>query len=336
MEGKENILEELRLVSGFVAAISRVTPYGLPDGYFDRLADRILDRLRAEALLRKQELAGPEESQDASGPGAGIPDFSGSGSDFLKSGSSAPAYSVPTGYFEGFAEKLMGRIKAGQEGGNAREELALLSPLLSRIDKKMPFEVPQGYFDDLSGTMVANIGGAPGNTGAETLSPLLAGLKDKQVYQAPKGYFESFPDQVLGKIKEDASDKPAVSGKQPGMAKVISSRTRSWWKYSAAAAVAGLILTGGWLWTHTSVGTGTGSIDITKSLPTVSDQEIESFLDTNNVTNNTPLADAVANSTASLDDLTDNDIRSFLGDVPDGELKEYIDEHGDVQNPATN
>jgi hypothetical protein len=314
MDGNNNISEELRLISELLATISRVTPYGLPDGYFEGLADRVLDQVRAGA------------SDDT-----GMPDF-------LGSASSIPAYSVPEGYFEGFAGKLMDRIKAAD---TPQKELALLSPLLSRIDRKMPFGVPDGYFDELSGTMAANLRLSSGQAETENLSPLLAGLKDKQVYQTPKSYFESFPDTVLATVKEQAFDKqPAVSGKQPGAAaaKVFSiSRTGNWWKYSAAAAIVGLILTGGWLWTHTSVGTGagTGNVDIAKSLPAVSDQDIENYLDTNNVTNNVPLTDDLANSTASLD-ISDNDIKSFLGDVPDGELKQYIDEHGDVKNLATN
>jgi hypothetical protein len=284
--------------------------------------------------------------------------------DSLGSDNQGPVYSVPEGYFEGFAEKLMSRIKAGQQTGalpdkplateedslqssqpipefaSPREELESLSPFLSRIDKKMPFAVPQGYFEELSAMVATNLASgtvatdlANDPSSQEVLSPLLAGLRNKQVYQAPQSYFDSFPGTVLAAVKKQAFDIPAVSEKQSAPAKVISLGVRrNWWKYSAAAAVVGLVLTGGWLWTHTSVATGTGNIDITNSLPKVSDQEIESYLDTNNV----PVADAVANSTASLDDLTDNDIKNFLGDVPGVELEEYIDEHGDAKNLSTN
>jgi hypothetical protein len=84
------------------------------------------------------------------------------------------------------------------------------------------------------------------------------------------------------------------------------------------------------------VKTATGGLDITKTLPSVSDQDIENYLDTNNITNNSVLLpDELANSTASLD-LSDNDVKSFLGEVPDGELKQYIDEHGDEKDVVTN
>jgi len=363
MTGQDNISEELRQISAFLATISRVTPYELPDGYFEHLAGRVLDRIQnGQSVLEY----GLNNAGQTNWPGLPL---------------TGSAYSVPEGYFEGFAGKLMNRIKAGQQTGalpdkplaakeeglpipdfglsrpttdtglsqplpdfassqsitdfglsqlttasGAREELESLSPFLSRIDKKMPFTVPQGYFEELSTAVTFNLANDP--TGQEALSPLLAGLKDRQVYQAPDGYFAGLSAIVLEKVKPSAS----------APAKVISLGVRrNWWKYSAAAVVTGLVLTGGWLWTHTSVTTGAGaaSAEITKTLPTVSDQDIENYLDTNNVTNNVPMADDFANSTASLD-ITDNDIKSFLGDVPDGELKQYIDEHGDVKNLGTN
>lgn len=331
MEGKENISAELRLISAFVADIGRSTPYGLPDGYFESLAGKVLGRIRdgeANLELTSDRADGQERPEFLGVPGSG------------------PAYSVPEGYFERFAENLMSRIKASQKtekktnidngvaeweqlpaletvpGQSAREELAGLSSLLSRVDKKMPFDIPEGYFDSLAGTA------------------LLAGLKDKPLYQVPEGYFAQLSDSILERVSpaviQVADKKEAYSGKQPAGAKMISlSGRRNWWKYSAAAAVAGLILTGGWLWTHRSVGTAPGSIDISKTLPTLSDQDIENYLDTNNITNSVPLPDELANSTASLD-ITDNDIKSFLGDVSDGELKQYIDEHGALKDLATN
>src|SRR5258708_2515781 len=325
MEGNKNISEELRLISGFVATISRVTPYGLPDGYFAGLAGKVLDRVRAGETLPKLGLDAAGET-DWSGndrePGLSPDDIR--IPEFLGAGSSAPVYSVPEGYFEGFAGKLMSRIKAGQGVGepdqSPREELALLSPLLSRIDKKMPFEVPQGYFDELSGTVAANIGLLSGHAEAENLSPLLAGLKDKQVYQAPKGYFESFSDTVLTKVK-----KPVPA------ARVISIGGRkNWWKYAAAAVMTGLILSGGWLKLHHS-GSGAGTIDLNTSLSNVSDQEIESYLDNHNV----PVAESVPNSTPPLH-ITHSDIKNMFGDIPHTEFNQYINDHWAIKDPATN
>jgi hypothetical protein len=69
-------------------------------------------------------------------------------------------YVVPNGFFEGFAESLMNRIRmeeAGLSESEAGQKNAEVSPLLE----------------------------------IEEISPLLAGLKKKDTYQVPFGYFES-------------------------------------------------------------------------------------------------------------------------------------------------
>jgi hypothetical protein len=328
MEGKDNILHELRLISGFVAGISRVTPYALPEAYFESLADQVLLHVRA-GILPKDQKSGPIPGNagfalpDPSEGATGDPEFRSFGSQEL-------VYSVPTGYFEGFASKLMARIKTGQEmSETGEEELALLSPFLSRIDKKMPFQVPEGYFAGVTASLSLITGRAemieekndeflPVTAGEEYLSSLLTGLKDKPAYQVPEGYFNELAATILGKVK------------QPAPAKIISfSQRRTWWKYAAAAVVTALFLTGGWLKLHNSPATAPS--DITKIGSNVSDQEIESYLDNQNV----PLADDLANSTASVD-VSDNDIKNMFGDIPDTELKQYMDEHKAIKDLATN
>src|SRR6185369_3720963 len=82
----------------------------------------------------------------------------------------ANPYQVPAGYFEGLAEKILLRLKnpysvpqgyfetlpdiilkkaKAQHSSSAKEELEVLSPLLSQISKKTPFSTPAGYFDEL-------------------------------------------------------------------------------------------------------------------------------------------------------------------------------------------
>ena len=45
MDVKNDISEELRLLSAVVAAISRQTPYVVPEGYFTDLSTRVLQRV---------------------------------------------------------------------------------------------------------------------------------------------------------------------------------------------------------------------------------------------------------------------------------------------------
>jgi hypothetical protein len=113
-------------------------------------------------------------------------------------------------------------------------------------------------------------------------------------------------------------------------------------KYAAAAVVAGLIVTIGWL--RRPTGTPPAQVagvqaqqapaEIAKNLTKVSDQELQNFL----VDQDTTLAQPVTNNAASMAALgmDDSDMKTLLGDVPDGELKAYLEEHGGAGDIATN
>jgi hypothetical protein len=287
MQAKNEILEELRSLSTVIDKISRQTPYGLPEGYFNDFPDFMMRRL----------MGGPLSA--AIGPSSPSPS----------------PFQVPEGYFEGFAGGVLARIKAGQGAraylgeptatglSEAAEELSLLSPLLSGISRKSPYQVPEGYFDELS--------------------PILAGLRERDVYEVPEGYFEELAGQIVSRVK-------------PAPARVVTMRRpRTLWKYSAAAVVAGLVLTIGWLRLHNGSGRNGAPVDVAHSLYAVSDQEIQSYLDNHN--NIIPPAeqDSALNSTAALN-VDENDVKNLLGDVPDGELKQYLEEHGATKDAATN
>lgn len=56
-----------------------------------------------------------------------------------------PDSGVPVGYFEGFPEQLMARI---------RQEEEELSPFMASLPRTMPFTVPEGYFEALPAEIV--------------------------------------------------------------------------------------------------------------------------------------------------------------------------------------
>ena len=238
-------------------------------------------------------------------------------------------FSVPDGYFDSFASRLLDRIKAGQganqalgavsattPGEGVEEELARLSAVVSGISRRTPYQLPEGYFEEIS--------------------PVLTLVKGKATYQAPAGYFDRLAAETVAMIGEAVPTAARVNAKVIEMgsrkSKVIKG---NWWKYSAAALVAGLILTLSWPQLHTA-GTDEHPVspmpmDLSRVLNKVSDQEIQNYMDDQN----SILAEPVTNSTATLD-INDNDVKSLLGDVPDGELKQYLDEHGRANDIATN
>lgn len=284
MNVKNDISEELRSLSEFVATISRETPYRVSADYFADFSARVLLRIKTQHKPL--------------------------------------TFNVPDGYFEGFAQGVLARIKAGagKQSGSAgqeapaapegvEQELAALCPLLAQVRQIMPYQAPDGYFEELS--------------------PVLIVARGKNPYTVPEEYFRHLPAEIEAKLAAYISKE-----KEKKLAKIIAfgGRRTNWWKYSAAAVVAGLILTIGWLRLHVSGGTGQGtSVDITRNLPKVSDQELQSFL----ADQDTTLAQPAINI-ATLD-FNDGDLlKSLLGDVPDGELKQYMEEHGGSNDIATN
>ena len=321
MNAKNEILEELRLLSAVVNDISREPPYRVPAGYFDGFPALMLS-LTGEAAGTERPFFATEKDKPLT-------------------------FSVPEGYFEGFAQGVLDRIKAGQTGNKGSDdpgsndpsrELAQLSPLLNGISRKVPYQAPEGYFEELSPIM------AP-----------LAEVREQPLYSVPEGYFEGLAAEILSKVSPAKIEEPASVVSEPVTpAPVISMNRgsmkslgqRSLWKYSAAAVVAGLIFTIGWLRLHTPANAHhpVQVADVASNLVKISDQDLQNFLDDQNdqvvddnsrADDNSPTATESMNSTATLD-ITDSDVKSLLGDVPDGELKSYMEEHGGASDIATN
>lgn len=318
MDVKNEISEELRSLSAVVATISRENPYGVPDGYFSDLATMIL--LKTGGLNSPKSLI----------------------------------FSVPEGYFEGFAQHVLGRIKAGAGSGGVIPEPEELPAILAQAARVTPYQVPEGFFEELS--------------------PVLAVLREKNPYTVPAGYFESLAARpvvarpmvaVAGEASERVAARAghesaaefaiepavepavgfAIEPAAESTARVVSlGKRRSWWKYSAAAVVAGLILAIGWLRTQTTSSVAgvhstkpgvvqPAAAQFAQNLSKVSDEDLQNFL----VDQDTTLAQPVQNnaSMAALD-MNDSDLKTLLGDVPDGELKQYMEEHGGALDIATN
>ncbi len=312
MQVKNDILDELRSLSALIAGIERQTPYELPEGYFEGLPPLILREIM-------NRIAEPDGGTLASN----LPKSS--------------TFSIPDGYFDNFASQVLGRIKAGSAhkdflGGRAQEgvqeELAGLSAVLSRITRETPYRLPEGYFEEVS--------------------PVLSILKDKTTYLAPEGYFDYLPAATTAAVMAGSA---ARSGSAAGGAKVIgigkggSAVRGQWWKYAGVAAAACVILVFSWPQVHQGSsnmnggkadgGQQLGMVELASSmsqgLHKVSDQEILNYLDDQN----SILAEPVPNNTAALD-MNDSDIKTLLGDVPDGELQQYMEEHGRANDIATN
>jgi hypothetical protein len=299
MDHSVNILNELQAISPEVARINRQLPYQVPAGYFDGLATQVMERIRAE------EAALPPVLQ----------------------GVTANPFTVPAGYFDNLADSILQRVKASGDTLTAQEELAVLSPLLSKLDKKLPFEAPAGYFSDLTENVVS---GAKAidfvNEELENLPAVLAGLNDKQVYEVPAGYFEQLPGQVLTQVRQAATPARVVS----------LSVGRKVMRYAVAAVIAGVMAMTAW-WFTGKPGTdpvapvaGTEKLPV-KELNSIPEAELESYLDNQLVA--LPAELLAANSKPEIEA---DDMQDLLQNVSDAEIQKYLEQNMLTRHVATN
>ena len=217
-------------------------------------------------------------------------------------------YTVPIGYFDGLAEKVVTRIKA-MEAANAAEELSHLSPLLSNISKQMPYTVPAGYFEKLEEKLMQTVRESSDYQTAkeelETLSPLLSGLKKQMPYSVPQGYFEN-----LAETASKESIKPET--------KVISISSRKWFRFAAAAVITGVVTMAAFIFLKKDkVDASTNSYSwVKKNTKKLSTENIATFVDLTEE----------ENLVVSTDTKAPQDVKELIKDVPDNEIQSLLND----------
>ena len=137
MTDRNTILNELQGLGSTLAKINPQNLYQVPDGYFEGLANQILNRIKA------MEASSATEELEILSP-------------LLNNISREIPFTVPAGYFEELSENMMQVIREHADYQTSDEEIASLSPLLSSISKKSPYNVPDGYFENLSSRIGKN------------------------------------------------------------------------------------------------------------------------------------------------------------------------------------
>ncbi|MDQ6844561.1 MAG: hypothetical protein M3Z92_09445 [Bacteroidota bacterium] len=172
MTNSTEILNELMGISPLLAGLEKVNVFQVPEGYFDKLDERLFNFALANT------------NDDL----------------FINKGN--PQY-VPEGYFDSLSTNILAKIrKLNPEV--VTEESASLSPLLYSLKDKTVFKVPEGYFDSLGSNVLAKIKESNVETSKEelqNLSPLLYSLKDENVFKVPEGYFENFAGDLINKLQ---------------------------------------------------------------------------------------------------------------------------------------
>ena len=294
MAQRDEIFNELREISITVANLGNVMPFHVPAGYFEALPAQFLNSIKNSDV--------DEDTLPWAKPARNEP------------------FEVPLNYFDGLAETILNRIK-GNEASSHVEEIKIISPLLGKLDKKLPFNMPGGYFEEFPGDVMAGVNAIEYvNRELETSSSTFNDLRDKNVFEVPQGYFDHLADELLAKAKDKQTGR--IFHLAPAR-KII--------RYAVAALLAGVISVSAWIFFHDRP-TLNAAADLT-GIEKISDDEMETYLESSSVApaeSNTEL-----NSIASFD-LKEEDVKELLADVSDEELQEYLDQQGLSKDLKTN
>jgi hypothetical protein len=88
-------------------------------------------------------------------------------------------------------------------------ELTGISPIVSQIDSKNVYKLPEAYFENLAGEIMKRIQAGEANSLNDELRDLsdLISKADKQIlFNAPDGYFETFAEKLISKIKAEGTN----------------------------------------------------------------------------------------------------------------------------------
>ncbi|GGH77446.1 hypothetical protein HNQ91_004118 [Filimonas zeae] len=224
-------------------------------------------------------------------------------------------YTVPEWYFDTLPGHIMSHI---------RFSATLQTP------QQTPYQVPTGYFDALSSRILSQVhlqAGASQQTVAgnkevyqelQQLAPLLNTISKQPVFSIPENYFE-----VQLQMPVTVADTSTLRTLR------VVRKVNSWLRYSAAAVVAGIMVTAAFVFTdnggpagntsgNSTVKTGK-SLDVKKEVSVLSEDEIVNYLSTH------PSTADVSTSVTSVSP----DIQHIVNDISEEEIRQYLKENSD-------
>lgn len=207
-------------------------------------------------------------------------------------------YRAPAGYFDNLPENLLAHVKT---------EIFLQSAGAES------FKVPAGYFEGLATNVLGKINAAAElnevRSELEEIAPLLNTMSREEVYKFPQGYFDTV--DFAGK---------AIAKKE---GKVVTLRiARKWMQYAAAAVMAGVLVTGAFMFTNDGPKRDDGNI-VTSAINTVSEGDLEQYLDNPEHF----VAAPAATSFATESDLAY--VKTNIQQLSDDELNQYLKENAE-------
>lgn len=210
-------------------------------------------------------------------------------------------FSVPEGYFAGLADEIMSHVHLS----GCKKDAA-----------RGPYSIPAGYFDTVAGNildkMKAGAATMESEASDENSGRLLASIGRGNTYMVPDLYFEQLPAQIIARTATAAPSK-VIS---------IRSLTRRWVSYASAAAVAGIMIVGAFMFTDNNEESPSGyynnlrGIDVTKGVSDLSESEISTYLTAHPAVFDIKKGGATQNAEAaiqtSIQHISEEEINNYL------------------------
>jgi hypothetical protein len=234
-------------------------------------------------------------------------------------------------------------------------ELQEISPTLAGYPVSTPYLAPAGYMESLADELTAAV-----------VRHNLISNASGPAYQVPEGYFDGFPEQVLSQIRLAADADTAelatiapvlyahdrtnpylapeayfsaekmaetVMQQQPKAKLVAMRKARRWVQYAAAAVLAGVLISGAYLFTddtssYRATDNSLERFSVSSELGKLSDQDLMNYL------NNPETFIAAPAATALASDADMMDVKSHIKQVSDEELRQYVQENAEPYDLA--
>jgi hypothetical protein len=216
-------------------------------------------------------------------------------------------YSAPPGYFTAFPDIMLEKLG--------------IETTLAAADAPT-YRVPTGYFEGLSANILDRIRNQAAGTGVREelaeIAPLLNTISRQDMYQVPAGYFEQTDFAGIAQKKKEG--------------KVFTLRiARKWTQYAAAAVMAGILVTGAFVFTGDKSNiseTENERTGVSSELKQVSEADLAKYLDNPEHFVAAPAATALAPE----EELAD--VRTNIKNLSDEELNQYLKENVEVFDPV--
>ena len=253
-------------------------PFGVPEGYFGDLSERVISGVHLEEITHADIHAGftfPENyfEQLSSNIQSRI-----NIEEAL--GEQTESFTVPQDYFDGLSSNIQSRINIEEALGEQTESFTmpqgyfdeLSNNIQSRInieealgEPTESFTIPQGYFDKLGNNIEARI------ALEETANA------EHNVFAVPQGYFDQLQESILSQtIYKQHAKVVKMPSRENMVRKLISTAA---FKYASAACFA--LFVGVAVYVHEAAEPGTHDHSyLHKQLSEVPASEIRSYLET--------------------------------------------------------